>query len=132
MASGGDTNLDDLGRWTEPAMLVLSSLAGGPKHGYAIIQDVRQIASVTLGPGALAASPARSMRGAVSAAVTLWIAVIVVGAGFAKTTEDEPFRAAQAAHPLLSAARIAVEAIAVAGAVVVVIAGAPLAVSVVR
>ncbi len=49
-----DTNkLASLGRWTEPAMLVLSSLAGGPKHGYAIIQDVREIAAVTLGPGTL-------------------------------------------------------------------------------
>jgi DNA-binding PadR family transcriptional regulator len=49
-----DTNkLGDLGRWTEPAMLVLSSLAGGPKHGYAIIQDIREIAGSTLGPGTL-------------------------------------------------------------------------------
>ncbi len=48
-----DTNKLDLGRWTEPAMLVLSSLAGGPKHGYAIIQDVREIAAFSLGPGTL-------------------------------------------------------------------------------
>jgi DNA-binding PadR family transcriptional regulator len=53
------SKLDDFGRWTEPAMLVLSSLAGGPKHGYAIIQDVRQIASVTLGPGTLYGALAR-------------------------------------------------------------------------
>jgi DNA-binding PadR family transcriptional regulator len=45
--------LGDLGRFAEPALLVLSSLAGGPKHGYAIIQDVRVIAGVTLGPGTL-------------------------------------------------------------------------------
>ena len=59
MASDDSTQLDDLGRWTEPAMLVLSSLAGGPKHGYAIIQDVREIASVALGPGTLYGALAR-------------------------------------------------------------------------
>ena len=68
MASQGETNLDDLGRWTEPAMLVLSSLAGGPKHGYAIIQDVRQIASVTLGPGTLYGALSRlEQRGMIEA-----------------------------------------------------------------
>jgi DNA-binding PadR family transcriptional regulator len=58
--SPSDTNqLEALGRWTEPAMLVLSSLAGGPKHGYAIIQDVREIADFTLGPGTLYGALAR-------------------------------------------------------------------------
>ena len=59
MSPDDTSSLDDLGRWTEPAMLVLSSLAGGPKHGYAIIQDVREIASVTLGPGTLYGALAR-------------------------------------------------------------------------
>jgi DNA-binding PadR family transcriptional regulator len=49
----------DLGRFTEPAVLVLSSLAGGPKHGYAITQDVRAIAGVDLGPGTLYGALAR-------------------------------------------------------------------------
>jgi DNA-binding PadR family transcriptional regulator len=34
-------------------MLVLTSLADGPKHGYAITQDVEELSGVTLGPGTL-------------------------------------------------------------------------------
>ncbi len=44
---------DDLGRWADPSMLVLASLADGPKHGYAITQDVAAQAGVDLGPGTL-------------------------------------------------------------------------------
>jgi DNA-binding PadR family transcriptional regulator len=40
-------------RSTDPGLLVLSSLAAGPKHGYAITQDVEQVAGVKLGPGTL-------------------------------------------------------------------------------
>lgn len=32
---------------------MLTSLAEGPKHGYAITQDVRSLAGVSLGPGTL-------------------------------------------------------------------------------
>ena len=45
--------LGDLGRWSDPAVLVLSSLAGGHRHGYAIVADVDQMAGVHLGPGTL-------------------------------------------------------------------------------
>ena len=51
--------MEDLGRFTEPAVLVLSSLADGPKHGYAITQDVRAMAGVDLGPGTLYGALAR-------------------------------------------------------------------------
>jgi DNA-binding PadR family transcriptional regulator len=34
-------------KWSDPGLLVLGSLAGGPKHGYAILQEV------DLGPGTL-------------------------------------------------------------------------------
>jgi DNA-binding PadR family transcriptional regulator len=44
---------DVLRRVGEASVLVLVSLAGGPKHGYALIQDVRQFADVELGPGTL-------------------------------------------------------------------------------
>lgn len=44
---------DELGRWAEPALLVLASLAGGDKHGYAITQDVAAHLGVDLGPGTL-------------------------------------------------------------------------------
>ena len=38
---------------SDRSILVLTSLAGGPKHGYALIQDVRDFAGVRLGPGTL-------------------------------------------------------------------------------
>ncbi|HEY2791209.1 MAG TPA: helix-turn-helix transcriptional regulator [Micromonosporaceae bacterium] len=50
---------DELGRWAEPALLVLASLAAGAKHGYAITQDVAAETGVTLGPGTLYAVIAR-------------------------------------------------------------------------
>ena len=37
----------------DPELLILSSLAGGAKHGYAIMTDVSLIADVMLGPGTL-------------------------------------------------------------------------------
>lgn len=40
-------------RSTDPGLLVLTSLAEGPRHGYAIIVDVEQISGVRLGPGTL-------------------------------------------------------------------------------
>jgi DNA-binding PadR family transcriptional regulator len=44
---------DDLGRWSDPPLLVLASLAEGPKHGYAITQDVATQTGLQLGPGTL-------------------------------------------------------------------------------
>ncbi|MGH2902676.1 MAG: PadR family transcriptional regulator [Solirubrobacteraceae bacterium] len=41
------------GRSTDPGLLVLTSLAEGPKHGYAITQDIERLADVRLGPGTL-------------------------------------------------------------------------------
>lgn len=34
-------------------MLILTSLASGPKHGYSLAQDIGEFAGVTLGPGTL-------------------------------------------------------------------------------
>ena len=38
---------------TDPSTLILSSLAGGAKHGYALMQDIEAFAGVTLRPGTL-------------------------------------------------------------------------------
>jgi DNA-binding PadR family transcriptional regulator len=38
---------------TDPTLLVLASLAGGDKHGYAMMEDIQQFAGVRLGPGTL-------------------------------------------------------------------------------
>jgi DNA-binding PadR family transcriptional regulator len=40
-------------RSSDPGLLVLTSLADGPKHGYAITVDVAEVAGVKLGPGTL-------------------------------------------------------------------------------
>jgi len=37
----------------DPTTLILTSLADGPKHGYALQQDIEAFAGVTLGPGTL-------------------------------------------------------------------------------
>src|SRR5881275_1951481 len=41
------------GRSNDPPVLILTSLASGPKHGYALLQDIASFAGVTLGPGTL-------------------------------------------------------------------------------
>jgi DNA-binding PadR family transcriptional regulator len=38
---------------SDPTLLVLSSLAGGDKHGYAMMQDIEAFAGTRLGPGTL-------------------------------------------------------------------------------
>ena len=51
--------LDGLGRFADPAVLILSSLAGSSRHGYALIKDIEEFAGVTLGPGTLYGALAR-------------------------------------------------------------------------
>jgi DNA-binding PadR family transcriptional regulator len=41
------------GDLSQRSVLVLTSLADGPKHGYALIKDIERFAGVTLGPGTL-------------------------------------------------------------------------------
>lgn len=38
---------------SDPELLILSSLASGPKHGYAIMEDIKRFADVAVGPGTL-------------------------------------------------------------------------------
>jgi DNA-binding PadR family transcriptional regulator len=47
------------GRFAEPSLLILVSLSDGPKHGYAIMQDVEQGSGRPMGPGTLYAALAR-------------------------------------------------------------------------
>ena len=37
----------------DPGTLILTSLASGPKHGYALQRDIEEFAGVALGPGTL-------------------------------------------------------------------------------
>ncbi len=41
------------GRENDPPLLILTSLASGPKHGYALLLDIEGFAGVRLGPGTL-------------------------------------------------------------------------------
>ena len=52
-------DLIEFGRFSEPALLVLVSLADGPKHGYAITEDIASFADVRFGPGSLYGTIAR-------------------------------------------------------------------------
>jgi len=38
---------------SDPSLLVLSSLAGGDKHGYAMMEDIERFSGARLGPGTL-------------------------------------------------------------------------------
>ncbi len=57
-----NSSLRQLGRFSEPGLLILVSLADGPKHGYAILEDIDQLAGVRLGPGTLYGALARLER----------------------------------------------------------------------
>jgi DNA-binding PadR family transcriptional regulator len=40
-------------RRNDPGVLIMTSLASGAKHGYALARDIERFAGVTLGPGTL-------------------------------------------------------------------------------
>ena len=61
-------DLEEFGRFAEPALLILVSLADGPKHGYAITEDIVAFADVRFGPGTLYGAIARlESRGLIQA-----------------------------------------------------------------
>jgi DNA-binding PadR family transcriptional regulator len=61
-------DLEEFGRFAEPALLILVSLADGPKHGYAITEDIVRFADVRFGPGSLYGAIARlESRGLIQA-----------------------------------------------------------------
>lgn len=47
------SQLAELGRFSEPALLILISLAEGPKHGYAMQEDIGELSGEKPGPGTL-------------------------------------------------------------------------------
>jgi DNA-binding PadR family transcriptional regulator len=52
-SNGDDDVLGKLGRYAGPATLILSSLADGPKHGYALTTDIARFAGLRIAPGTL-------------------------------------------------------------------------------
>ncbi len=51
-----------MGRFSEPALLILVSLANGDKHGYAMMEDIERFSGTRLGPGTLYSALARLER----------------------------------------------------------------------
>ncbi|HEY5521372.1 MAG TPA: PadR family transcriptional regulator [Candidatus Limnocylindrales bacterium] len=52
----------------DPGLLILASLAGGPRHGYSMIEDIERVAGVRLGPGTLYGAIGRlEQRGLIAA-----------------------------------------------------------------
>jgi DNA-binding PadR family transcriptional regulator len=47
------------GHYSDPPTLVLASLANGPKHGHAMIEDIVRLCGTRLGPGTLYGAIAR-------------------------------------------------------------------------
>ena len=54
--------LATFGRYAGPATLILSSLAGGAKHGYALTKDIEEFADVRVAPGTMYEALARLER----------------------------------------------------------------------
>ena len=50
---GGPSGTPSWRRSNDPPILILTSLAGGAKHGHALLKDIEEFAGVKLGPGAL-------------------------------------------------------------------------------
>ena len=54
-----NARIPELGRFAEPALLILVSLSDSPKHGYAIMTDVEAGTGRPMGPGTVYAALAR-------------------------------------------------------------------------
>jgi DNA-binding PadR family transcriptional regulator len=52
-------SLTELGPFADAGLLILASLASGPKHGYAMLEDIEEMAGVRMGPGTLYTTLAR-------------------------------------------------------------------------
>jgi DNA-binding PadR family transcriptional regulator len=53
VASFGRTRQEGISKLNGPALLVLTSLASGPKHGHALLKDIETFAGDRLGAGTL-------------------------------------------------------------------------------
>ena len=57
------TELSTWGRFAEPAVLILVSLASGAKHGYAIMEEVKAMTGTSMRAGTLYAALNRLEHG---------------------------------------------------------------------
>jgi DNA-binding PadR family transcriptional regulator len=94
--------LTDLGPFADAGLLLLASLAAGPKHGYAMLADVEAMAGVRMGPGTLYTTLARlQQRG--------WIEALPADEA------RHPYRLTDAGRELLQAQLQRLERFAVSG-----------------
>ena len=54
-----ERNSPEFGRFAEPSLLILVSLSDGPKHGYAMMQDIEAGTGRPMGAGTLYAALSR-------------------------------------------------------------------------
>ena len=54
-----ERKIPEFGRFAEPSLLILTSLSDGPKHGYAMMQDIEAGTGRPMGAGTLYAALAR-------------------------------------------------------------------------
>jgi DNA-binding PadR family transcriptional regulator len=101
MKKRGDA-LGDLGRFSEPALFILISLADGPKHGYAMTQDIERVSGQRLGPGTLYGAIARLEE-------REWIEPL------AADNRRRPYRLTSAGHQVLRARIESLRAVARVG-----------------
>jgi DNA-binding PadR family transcriptional regulator len=98
----GVAALADLGRFSEPALLILASLAGGPQHGYGMVEDIARLSGVRLRVTTLYAALARlEQRGYVEA--------------LPKVERRRPYRITAAGTMVLRAQLTYMETVAAAG-----------------
>jgi len=56
-------DINDLGNFSNPSLLILASLAGGEKHGYAMMEDIHDMTGVRMGAGTLYGAITRLEQG---------------------------------------------------------------------
>lgn len=103
-----ERELAALGRFSEPGLLILVSLSGGPKHGYAIMDDIEGLRGVRLGPGTLYGALARLERRGL-------IAPHAAGASSAAGTRRRPYRLTPLGGAVLREQLTTLEAFAATG-----------------
>lgn len=119
-------------RYGDEMLTLLADTEPGPR---AIIDLLRGALVAHLRPPAGltdALDPADRLRASASGVLACWVAFAAAGFGFYKTTEDAPFTAAGHAHPVLGAAHLAIQALAVLGSAAVVAGALPLVLAALR
>jgi DNA-binding PadR family transcriptional regulator len=102
VAKNDADDVGDLGRFSDPSLLIMSSLADGPRHGYAITKDIEEFAGVSLGPGTLYGALARlEVRGLIEP--------------LASTERRQPYRLTARGAAVLAAQLNALQSVAATG-----------------